>query len=67
MLFATGTAAEFNRQISPDRKKFLKNFVEAQMVAYESSADHPGVSSGWFYWTLKMEGGAFAEWVSGKS
>jgi len=27
------------------------------MVTYESS-----VSSGWFYWNFKMEGGAFAEW-----
>merc|ERR1712043_132301 len=32
----------------------------AQMVTYE--AKDVGVSSGWFYWTFKMEGGAFAEW-----
>ena len=34
--------------------------VKAQMVVYE--AEKTGVSSGWFYWTLKTEGGAFAEW-----
>jgi len=54
-----GTAPEFNRQISPDRQDFLKHFVEAQMVVFEASK---GISAGWFYWTFKMEGGAFAEW-----
>ena len=53
-------APEFDREIPTDRREFLKNYVEAQMVAYESA--DVGVSSGWFYWTLKMEGGAFAEW-----
>lgn len=57
-----GTAAEFDRQIPPKRQAFLRNFVEAQMVSYEAKDE--GVSKGWFYWTLKMEGGAFAEWVS---
>jgi hypothetical protein len=56
----TGEAPEFNRTLSKKRQDFLKQFVEAQMVAYESVS--VGVSSGWFYWTLKMEGGAFAEW-----
>lgn len=56
----TGKAAEFDRRISPHRREFLRHFVEAQMVAYE--AVDKGISSGWFYWTLKMEGGAFAEW-----
>lgn len=55
-----GTALEFDRQISPARKQFLRNFVEAQMVTYEAA--DLGISRGWFYWTLKMEGGAFAEW-----
>lgn len=32
----------------------------SQMVTYEAAKE--GVSSGWFFWTLKMEGGAFAEW-----
>ena len=58
----SGTAAEFDRQIPSDRKAFLRNFVEAQMISYEAKEE--GVSDGWFYWTLKMEGGAFAEWVS---
>ena len=53
-------ALEFDRQISPERQDFLRHFVEAQMVAYE--AQPSGVSNGWFYWTFKMEGGAFAEW-----
>jgi len=57
---ANGTAPEFDRQISPLRQSFLRNFVEAQMVSYEAADG--GVSSGWFYWTFKMEGGAFAEW-----
>lgn len=48
-----GTAPEFDRQISHERKLFLRNFVEAQMVTYE--AVDQGVSSGWFYWTFKME------------
>lgn len=56
----TGVALEFDRQISPERQDFLRHFVEAQMVAYE--AQPTGVSEGWFYWTFKMEGGAFAEW-----
>ena len=56
----TGAALEMDRQLSSDRKDFLKKFVQAQMVAYEAS--DVGVSSGWFFWTLKMEGGAFAEW-----
>eukprot|EP00536_Pseudo-nitzschia_multiseries_P015414 jgi/Psemu1/217997/e_gw1.881.14.1 len=49
-----------DRALSEERKAFLKNHVQAQMVAYESS--NTGVSSGWFFWTLKTEGGAFAEW-----
>lgn len=55
-----GTAPFFDRELSTDRQDFLKNFAQAQMVAYESS--QAGVSGGWFYWTAKMEGGAFAEW-----
>ena len=56
-----GIAPDFHREIEPDRKTFLKQFGQAQMVAYEA-ADTAGLSDGWFYWTLKMEGGAFAEW-----
>jgi hypothetical protein len=55
-----GEAPGMNRTISNERKAFLRRFVEAQMVAYESAGI--GISRGWFYWTLKMEGGAFAEW-----
>jgi hypothetical protein len=56
----TGKAPELDREIPQARKDFLRNFVEAQMVAYE--AQDEAVSRGWFYWTLKTEGGAFAEW-----
>jgi hypothetical protein len=55
-----GVASEFNRTIPEKRQAFLKEFVKAQMVTYE--AEDAGVSRGWFYWTLKTEGGAFAEW-----
>lgn len=55
-----GSAPELDRQIPQARKDFLRNFVEAQMVAYE--AQDEAVSRGWFFWTLKTEGGAFAEW-----
>lgn len=53
-------AAEFDREISANRQNFLHNFVKAQMVTFE--AKDAGVSKAWFYWTMKMEGGAFAEW-----
>jgi hypothetical protein len=49
-----------DRTLDEKRKTFLKDHVRAQMVAYENVDS--GVSTGWFYWTLKMEGGAFAEW-----
>ena len=55
-----GTALHFDRQIAPKRQEFLKHFNEAQIVAYE--AKDAGVAAAWFYWTAKMEGGAFAEW-----
>jgi glucan 1,3-beta-glucosidase len=57
----TGVAALQDRQLSDDRKKFLKQFAQAQIVSFEQ-AGIPGLNHGWFYWTLKLEGGAFAEW-----
>ena len=54
-------AGFLNRTMSEERKAFLTDFVQAQMVVYEA-ADRPSVSRGWFYWTLKTEFGAFAEW-----
>jgi len=57
---ANGTAALLDRQLSPARQEFLRHFVEAQIVTYESA--DTGVSGGWFFWTAKVEGGAFAEW-----
>lgn len=49
-----------DRVLKPEMKDFLENHVKAQMVSYESA--NTGASSGWFFWNLKMEGGAFAEW-----
>lgn len=49
----TGEAPYFNRTMSEARKKFLQHFCEAQMVTYEAA--NVGVSSGWFYGTLKTE------------
>lgn len=53
-----------NRTLSEDRKEFLKQFVKAQMVTFESAnvANGVDISRGWFFRTLKMEFGAFAEW-----
>jgi glucan 1,3-beta-glucosidase len=56
-----GIAPNFHRQIEPARKDFLLHFGQAQMVAYEA-AHVQDLSDGWFYWTIKMEGGVFAEW-----
>jgi len=56
----TGEAADFYRELSEERKSFLQNFVEAQIVTWEAA--QTGTASAWFYWTAKMEGGAFAEW-----
>jgi glucan 1,3-beta-glucosidase len=49
----TGRAPYLNRTLSRERKEFLRNFVEAQMVAYE--ARDTGISSGWLFWNFKME------------
>jgi glucan 1,3-beta-glucosidase len=57
---ASGIVPEYDRTFTKDEIVFLKHFVMAQMVAYESI--DTGTSAGWFYWTVKMEGGAFAEW-----
>ena len=55
-----GIAEKWDRVLSKERRDFLRNFVEAQMVSYE--AVEPGESRGWFYWNFKVEGGIFAEW-----
>jgi glucan 1,3-beta-glucosidase len=49
----TGRAPFLNRTLSAERREFLRNFVEAQMVAYE--ARDAGISSGWLFWNFKME------------
>eukprot|EP00429_Kryptoperidinium_foliaceum_P046299 CAMPEP_0176126060 /NCGR_PEP_ID=MMETSP0120_2-20121206/63618_1 /TAXON_ID=160619 /ORGANISM="Kryptoperidinium foliaceum, Strain CCMP 1326" /LENGTH=597 /DNA_ID=CAMNT_0017460969 /DNA_START=36 /DNA_END=1826 /DNA_ORIENTATION=- len=53
-----------DRLQSKNRWEFMRNFVEAQMVVYESpdSEGFVGLSRGWFYWTLKMEFAALGEW-----
>lgn len=57
---ANGTVIEFDRTLSADRAALVLRFAQAQMVTYEAA--DKGIGQGWFYWTLKMEGGAFAEW-----
>lgn len=57
---ATGMAPDFDRELTAEQMDFMKRYAEAQMVVYESI--DTGTSVGWFYWTIKMEGGAFAEW-----
>lgn len=57
---ATGLAPHFDRKLTSARQDFLLHFVQAQMVTYEAA--ERGSANAWFYWTLKMEGGAFAEW-----
>jgi hypothetical protein len=56
-----GVAENFTRTLPADRRNFLRNFVESQMVVFEEASWYM-YSSGWFYWNFKMEGGAFAEW-----
>lgn len=56
----TGEATDFHRELSKERKAFLQNFFEAQAVTWEAA--QTGTASAWFYWSFKMEGGAFAEW-----
>ena len=50
---ASGIAPHLNRTLSRPRVNFMRNFVEAQMVAYEAKEE--GVSSGWLFWNFKME------------
>lgn len=57
-----GLAKNLARKISKNEKKFLRNFVETQMVVYEGGSIGQEASNGWFYWNFKMEGGEFAEW-----
>lgn len=56
----TGVAPGMHRSLAPSRQLFMRDFVQAQIVAYEAA--DVGVSQGWFFWTIKTEGGAFAEW-----
>jgi glucan 1,3-beta-glucosidase len=56
-----GVAPLMDRQLSPERQGFLTKFMQAQIVEYEK-ADIQGLSVGWFFWTFKTEGGAYAEW-----
>jgi glucan 1,3-beta-glucosidase len=56
----TGRAPHLDRRLTPAEVDFLGHFAQAQQVAYEAA--ERDTSAGWFYWTLKVEGGAFAEW-----
>jgi len=55
---------ENDRIISPGRRRFLRKFVEAQIVAYEGDDEDNDDDNmrGHFFWNFKTEGGAFAEW-----
>jgi len=55
-----GVVPKLHKMFTKPEIEFLRNFVQAQMVAYESV--ETGTSAGWFFWTVKMEGSAFAEW-----
>jgi len=57
----SGTIPE-DRPASKERIDFLRQFVKAQMVTYESPSSSPDVSSGWFFSNFKMEGTAFPEY-----
>ncbi|OEU19488.1 exo-1,3-beta-glucanase [Fragilariopsis cylindrus CCMP1102] len=62
-----GQVPLLNRTLDKKRSNFLRNFVQAQMIAYEAAdsitKDSPnGIASGWLFWNFKMEGGAFIEW-----
>ena len=63
-LFKLGRPALLDRQLSSDRKAFLTAFLQAQIVAYErADINFPRpLNHGWFFWTLKTEGGAYIEW-----
>lgn len=56
----SGKALLWDRAMPADRQEFLRHFVQAQIVTFEAAS--VGTASAWFYWTFKMEGGAFAEW-----
>ena len=50
-----GLAKNLARKISKNEKKFLRNFVETQMVVYDGGSIDQKASNGWFYWNFKME------------
>mmetsp|Transcript_32267 Transcript_32267/g.74124 ORF Transcript_32267/g.74124 Transcript_32267/m.74124 type:complete len:633 (-) Transcript_32267:523-2421(-) len=57
---ANGSNPEYDRELSQAQEDFLQPYVKAQMVAYELAAT--GISKGWFFETMKTEGGSFLEW-----
>jgi hypothetical protein len=60
-----GQVPLLNRTLNKKRSKFLRNFVQAQMIAYEATdsitkdSSSPnggiGIASGWLFWNFKME------------
>ena len=55
-----GQVPLLNRTLDKKRSNFLRNFVQAQMIAYEAAdsitKDSPnGIASGWLFWNFKME------------
>ena len=61
-VIVTGVAPGMDREISPQRQEFLKNFVEAQMVSFEAYGEgfkqgrksSDWMSAGWFFWNFKV-------------
>ena len=70
-IYEYGVAPLLERQLSPERKSFLKKFIQAQIVSYEAANvggyNGANLARGWFYWNFKMEGGAYIEWDYCKS
>jgi glucan 1,3-beta-glucosidase len=59
VIATTGIAPYMDRTLSADRQDFLRDYVKAQMVSFE---DAGYLNHAWFYWSIKMENAAFAEW-----
>jgi glucan 1,3-beta-glucosidase len=59
VIATTGQAPYMDRTLSADRQDFLRDYVKAQMVSYEDAGYK---NHAWFYWSVKMENAAFAEW-----
>lgn len=55
-------AANPGLHMPPARRAFLRDFAEAQMVAFERTAPVEHEIVGWFFWNFKMEPAIYVEW-----